>query len=33
MDRGGEWTEVVSGQRWSVDRDEERTEVMSGQRL
>ena len=32
MDRGGEWTEVVSGQRWWVDRDGEWTEVVSGQR-
>ena len=33
MDRGGEWTEVVSGQRWRVDRVHEWTMVMSGQRL
>ena len=32
MDRGGEWTEVVSGQRWRVDRGGEWTEVTSGQR-
>ena len=32
MDRGGEWTEVVNGQRWRVDRGGEWTEVMSGQR-
>ena len=32
MNRGGEWTEVVSGQRWGLDRGGERTEVVSGQR-
>ena len=32
MDRGDEWTEVVSGQRWRVDRGGELTEVVSGQR-
>ena len=32
MDIGGEWTEVVSGQRWRVDRGDEWTEVVSGQR-
>ena len=32
MDRGGEWTEVVSGQRWRVDNSGEWTEVTSGQR-
>ena len=32
MDRGGEWTEVVSGQRWSVDRGGQWTEVVSGQK-
>ena len=32
MDRGGEGTEVVSGQRWGVDRGDEWTEVVSGQR-
>ena len=32
MDRGGEWTEVVSEQRWRVDRGDEWTEVVSGQR-
>ena len=30
MDRGGEWIEVVSGQRWRVDRGGEWTEVASG---
>ena len=30
MDRGGEWTEVVSGQRWQVDRGGEWTEVAAG---
>ena len=30
MDRGDEWTEVVSGQRWLVDRGGEWTEVTSG---
>ena len=30
MDRGGEWTEVTSGQRWWVDRGGEWTEVVSG---
>ena len=32
MDRGGEWTEVVGGQRRWVDRGGEWTEVVSGQR-
>ena len=32
MDRGDEWTEVVSRQRWCVDRGGEWTEVVSGQR-
>ena len=32
MDRCGEWTEVVSGQRWLVDRGGEWTEVVNGQR-
>ena len=32
MDRGDEWTEVVSGQRWLVDRGDEWTEVTSGLR-
>ena len=34
MDRGDEWTELVSGQssRWRVDRGDEWTEVASGQR-
>ena len=32
MVRGGEWSEVVSGQRWRVDRDDEWTEVVSRQR-
>ena len=32
MDRGGEWTEVVSGQKFRVDRGGEWTEVVSGQR-
>ena len=31
MDRGGEWTEVASGQRWRVDNSGEWTEVTSGQ--
>ena len=26
MDRGGEWTEVMSGQRWGLDRGGESTE-------
>ena len=29
MDRGGELTEVMSGQRWLVDRGDEWTEVVS----
>ena len=32
MDRGCEWREVTSGQRWRVDRGGEWTEVVSGQR-
>ena len=32
LNRGDEWTEVTSGQRWSVDRGDEWTEVVSGQR-
>ena len=32
MDRGDEWTELMSGQRWQVDRGDEWTEVVSGQR-
>ena len=32
MDRGGEWTEVASGQRWRVDIGGEWTEVASRQR-
>ena len=32
MDRGGGWTEVTSGQRWSVDRGDKWTEVVSGLR-
>ena len=32
MDRGDEWTEVMSGQRWLVDRGGGWTEVVSGQR-
>ena len=32
MDRGGQWTEVTSGQKWSVDRGDKWTEVTSGQR-
>ena len=31
MDRGDEWMEVVSGQRWGVDRGGEWIEVVSGQ--
>ena len=32
MDRGDEWTEVMSGQRWCVDRGDKGKEVTSGQR-
>ena len=32
MDRGDEWTEVTSGQRWRVDRGGEWTEMVSGQK-
>ena len=32
MERGGEWTEVASGQRWRVDIGGEWTEVASRQR-
>ena len=32
MDRGGEWTEVVSRQTWLVDRRCEWTEVVNDQR-
>ena len=32
MDKGGEWTEVMGGQRWRVDRGGEWTEVTSGQK-
>ena len=32
MDRGDEWTEVLSGPRWLVDRGDELTEVTNGQR-
>ena len=32
MDRGGEWIEVASEQRWQVDRGGEWIEVASGQR-
>ena len=32
MDRGGKWTEVVSGHRWRVDRGGEWTELTGGQR-
>ena len=31
MDRGDEWTEVTSGQKWRVDRGGEWTVVMNGQ--